>query len=68
MLGDISLENGNSLLFDGSCNNSATFLGIAFFISTIVKSHDIGLALSFGVWITLLGFIDVALTWAYDAE
>jgi len=40
---------------------TVTFLGIAFFISTIVKSHDIGLALSFGVWITLLGFIDVAL-------
>jgi len=35
---------------------TVTFLGIAFFISTIVKSHDIGLALSFGVWITLLGF------------
>jgi ABC-2 type transport system permease protein len=38
-----------------------TFLGIAFFISTVVKSHDIGLAVSFGVWIVLLGFIDVAL-------
>jgi ABC-2 type transport system permease protein len=38
-----------------------TFLGVAFFISTIVKSHDIGLGLSFGVWIVLLGFIDVAL-------
>jgi len=38
-----------------------TFLGIAFFISTVVKSHDIGLAISFGVWIVLLGFIDVAL-------
>jgi len=32
-----------------------TFLGIAFFISTVVKSHDIGLAISFGVWIVLLG-------------
>ncbi len=31
------------------------------FISTVVKSHDIGLAISFGVWIMLLGFIDVAL-------
>ena len=38
-----------------------TFLGIAFFISTFVKSSDIGLGLSFGVWIVLLGFIDVAL-------
>jgi ABC-2 type transport system permease protein len=38
-----------------------TFLGIAFFISSLVKSHDIGLGVSFGVWIVLLGFIDVAL-------
>lgn len=38
-----------------------TFLGIAFFISTLVKSHDIGLGVSFGLWIVLLGFIDVAL-------
>ncbi len=37
------------------------FLGIAFFISTLVKSHDIGLGLSFAVWIVLLAFIDVAL-------
>ena len=37
------------------------FLGIAFFISTIVKSHDIGLGVSFAVWISLLAFIDVAL-------
>jgi ABC-2 type transport system permease protein len=38
-----------------------TFLGVAFFISAIVKSHDIGLGVSFGLWIVLLGFIDVAL-------
>jgi len=37
------------------------FLGIAFFISTLVKSHDIALGLSFTVWIVLLAFIDVAL-------
>ena len=37
------------------------FLGIAFFISTLVKSHDVGLGLSFAVWIVLLAFIDVAL-------
>ncbi|WP_456403263.1 ABC transporter permease [Hydrogenimonas sp.] len=37
------------------------FLGIAFFISTIVKSHDVALGLSFTVWIVLLAFIDVAL-------
>ncbi len=38
-----------------------TFLGIAFFISSLVKSHDIGLGVSFALWIVLLGFIDVAL-------
>ncbi len=38
-----------------------SFLGIAFFISTLVKSHDVGLGLSFAVWILLLAFIDVAL-------
>ncbi len=37
------------------------FLGIAFFISTLVKSHDIALGFSFTVWIVLLAFIDVAL-------
>ncbi len=37
------------------------FLGIAFFISTIVKSHDVALGVSFAVWIVLLAFIDVAL-------
>ncbi len=39
----------------------ATFLGIAFFISTIVKNHDMALGSSFVVWITLLAFIDIAL-------
>ncbi len=38
-----------------------TFLGVAFFISTLVKSQDIGIGISFGVWVVLVGFIDVAL-------
>jgi len=37
------------------------FLGISFFISTLVKSHDVGLGVSFAIWILLLAFIDVAL-------
>ena len=37
------------------------FLGISFFISTIVKSSDIALGLSFMVWILLLAFIDIVL-------
>ncbi|OQX72821.1 MAG: ABC transporter permease [Campylobacteraceae bacterium 4484_4] len=37
------------------------FLGIAFFLSTIVKSTDIALGSSFVVWILLLAFIDIAL-------
>ena len=37
------------------------FLGIAFFISTTVKSHDMALGVAFMVWILLLAFIDVAL-------
>ena len=39
----------------------AVFLGIAFFISTVVKSHDVALGASFVVWITLLAFLDIAL-------
>jgi ABC-2 type transport system permease protein len=37
------------------------FLGISFFISTIVKSTDIALGISFMVWIILLAFIDIVL-------
>jgi ABC-2 type transport system permease protein len=37
------------------------FLGISFFISTIVKSSDIALGVSFMVWILLLAFIDIVL-------
>lgn len=37
------------------------FLGIAFFISTLVKSPDIALGVSFFVWIFMLAFIDILL-------
>ncbi len=37
------------------------FLGVAFFVSTIVKSSDIAVGASFMIWILLLAFIDIAL-------
>ena len=40
---------------------SYVFLGLAFFLSTIVKSTDIALGSSFVVWIAMLAFIDIAL-------
>jgi ABC-2 type transport system permease protein len=40
---------------------SFSFLGIAFLISSIVKSHDIAIGISFVVWMVFLAFIDVAL-------
>lgn len=40
---------------------TSTFLGIAFLISSVVKSSEIALGLSFFVWIFLLAFIDIAL-------
>ena len=40
---------------------SFVFLGLAFFLSTIVKSTDIALGSSFVVWIAMLAFIDIAL-------
>lgn len=40
---------------------SASFLGIAFFISSVVKSSEVALGLAFFVWIFLLSFIDIAL-------
>ncbi len=40
---------------------SFVFLGLAFFLSTIVKSTDIALGSSFVVWIVMLAFIDIAL-------
>ena len=40
---------------------SSAFLGIAFFISSFVKSSEVALGISFFVWIFLLAFIDIAL-------
>jgi len=37
------------------------FLGLAFFLSTLLKSTDVALGASFVVWIALLAFIDIAL-------
>jgi len=47
----------SSLLF----SLSFVFLGLAFFLSTIVKSTDVALGSSFVVWIIMLAFIDIAL-------
>ncbi len=40
---------------------SSAFLGIAFFISSFVKTSEIALGVSFFIWIFLLAFIDIAL-------
>ncbi|RXJ80186.1 ABC transporter permease [Arcobacter sp. F2176] len=40
---------------------SSAFLGIAFFISSFVKTSEVALGISFFVWIFLLAFIDIAL-------
>ena len=40
---------------------SSAFLGIAFFISSFVKSSEVALGIAFFVWIFLLAFIDIAL-------
>jgi len=40
---------------------SLSFLGIAFFISSLVKSSELALGLSFFIWIFLLAFLDIAL-------
>lgn len=40
---------------------SSSFLGIAFFISSLVKSSEVALGIAFFVWIFLLSFIDIAL-------
>lgn len=45
------------LLFALSC----AFLGIAFFISSFVKSSEVALGIAFFIWIFLLAFIDIAL-------
>lgn len=40
---------------------SSAFLGIAFFISSFVKSSEVALGIAFFVWILLLAFLDIAL-------
>ncbi len=40
---------------------SSAFLGIAFFISSFVKSSEVALGIAFFIWILLLSFIDIAL-------
>lgn len=40
---------------------SSSFLGIAFFVSSVVKSSEVALGLAFFIWIFLLSFIDIAL-------
>ncbi|QKF82800.1 ABC transporter permease [Halarcobacter ebronensis] len=40
---------------------SSSFLGIAFFISSFVKTSEVALGISFFIWIFLLAFIDIAL-------
>jgi ABC-2 type transport system permease protein len=62
------LVNGGSLPWDMLIlytllvfSMSFLFLGLSFFISTVVKSTDIALGLSFMVWIVLLAFIDIVL-------
>ncbi len=40
---------------------SSAFLGIAFFISSFVKTSEVALGISFFIWIFLLAFIDIAL-------
>ncbi len=40
---------------------SVNFLGISFFISSLVKSQEIALGVAFFVWLKLLAFIDIIL-------
>ncbi|MCB4743623.1 MAG: ABC transporter permease [Sulfurovum sp.] len=40
---------------------SFVFLGLAFFLSALLKSTDVALGSSFIVWIAMLAFIDIAL-------
>ena len=39
----------------------SSFLGIAFFVSSVVKSSEVALGLAFFIWIFLLSFLDIAL-------
>ncbi len=40
---------------------SSSFLGVAFFISSFVKSSEVALGMAFFIWIVMLAFIDIAL-------
>ncbi|MCW8838051.1 MAG: ABC transporter permease [Thiovulaceae bacterium] len=40
---------------------SSAFLGIAFFVSSFVKSSEVALGIAFFVWIFMLAFLDIAL-------
>lgn len=40
---------------------TSSFLGIAFLVSSIVRSSEMGLGVAFFVWIFLLSFLDIAL-------
>lgn len=57
-----SVPWGIFLLYTGLLFSlSSAFLGIAFFISSFVKSSEVSLGIAFFVWIFLLAFIDIAL-------
>lgn len=57
-----SIPWGIFLLYTGLLFSlSSAFLGIAFFISSFVKSSEVSLGIAFFVWIFLLAFIDIAL-------
>ena len=40
---------------------TSSFLGIAFLVSSIVRSSEVGLGVAFFIWILLLAFIDITL-------
>jgi len=48
-------------LYSALLSLSFVFLGLAFLLSTVLKSTDIALGASFVIWIVLLAFIDIAL-------
>ncbi len=59
---DAPLPIGIFLLYSGLLFAlSLSFLGIAFIISSVVKSSEVALGISFFIWIVLLAFIDIAL-------
>jgi ABC-2 type transport system permease protein len=58
----VSIPWGIFFLYTGLLFSlSSAFLGIAFFISSFVKSSEVALGVAFFVWIFLLAFIDIAL-------